>query len=241
MSKKSLQRVNHRNSSSGKIELQLKDYRAVRRIKRKELLVKSLPITAFFVVLGIWLTLPVPLTQLAINDYNNLDYERSRSWLTPILWSSPQPFVAAFDSGTADARLGKFDRAEKELSKALTLARNEFQRCMVLHNLVFTYNSYGAALVTQGKNADSITMTQNANDILNKHKNCFPEVSRNTEQDDGGGGGGGGGGSQSQAEQILSASQQQQLQQKNERGQRQQQEEYLQDILNPNSPKIKPW
>jgi tetratricopeptide (TPR) repeat protein len=219
------------------------DYEAERHKKRKKLLLWSLPVIILAGLLALWLILPWPLTWQSIRQYNHKSYPSARSWLTPQTWTSPEPFVAAFDSGTVDTQLRNYARAEKELTRALQLAP-ENKRCMVLQNLVYALQHHADDLAVNGKAQQASEYTSQANSYMDHNKQCFKPLPVQQPKDQGGGGGGGGGGgsgAESASNQILSATQQQQLEQKNLQGQQSQIQELDLNSANPDSPSVKPW
>jgi hypothetical protein len=226
------------NHPQKRFDLKKMNYEATRREKRHKLLLWSLPVVIIAGLLALWFLLPTPLTYKSIKNYKHKSYSTARHWLIPLTWTSPQHFVAAFDSGTEDAQLGNYDRAEGELNKALTLAKPS-QRCMVLQNIVITLTDHATSLKAQGEGVESTGYTTVATNIKTTNKKCFKLTSPTPKG--GGGGGGGGGGSQSQNDQVLTPAQQEQLQQKDQQGQASEQQDFKQNTVSPNSPNIKPW
>jgi hypothetical protein len=218
------------------------DREAERRKKRKKLLLWSLPVVILAGLLALWLILPWPLTWQSIRQYNHKSYPSSRNWLTPLTWTSPEPFVASFDSGTVDVQLRNYTRAEKELTRALQLAPKD-KRCMVLQNLVYSLQHHADDLEVNGKTQQANEYNSQAKTYMDQNKQCFKPLPVQQPKDQGGGGGGGGGGSGAEAasNQILSATQQQQLEQKNLQGQQSQIQELDLSNANPDSPSVKPW
>ena len=219
------------------------DYEAERRKKRKKLLLWSLPAVILAGLLALWLILPWPLTFQAIKEYDGKDYPNSRNWLTPLTWTSPEPFVAAFDSGTVDTQLRNYTRAEAELTRALELAPAN-KRCMVLQNLVYALQHHADDLEADGNTGEAKEYDSQANTYMDDNKQCFMVLPTKEEEDAGGGGGGGGGGgsgSEAESNQILSATQQRQLEQKNLQGQQSDIQELDLDAANPDSPSVRPW
>ena len=208
-----------------------------RRQKRRQLLKYSLPFVIIFFLITLWFLLPMPLTHQGINNYKHQDYKTARKWITPLTWTSPQQFVIAFNSGTIDTQLGKYDLAQGELVRAYTLAAPN-QKCMVLQNLVYSLTAHFNSLQASGDFQKSIVYDQEAGNLKTAYPKCFPppKLPGNT---NGGGGGGGGGGAQSS--QVLDQAQQQQLQQKNDQGQQSQQQDFQQNNFNQTNPNIKPW
>lgn len=189
-------------------------------------------------IVALWFLLPTPLTQLAINNYKRQNYPAARAWLTPLTWTSPDPFVISFNAGTVDTQLAKYNLAQTELVKALALAPID-RRCMVLQNLVISLNDHAASLESNlSLSQDASTYTDDATTIKENNPVCFRVVAKAKSS---GGGGGGGGGSSSLPTQILTSAQSQQLQQKNSQGDQLEQPQYQQNSVNPNSPSLEPW
>jgi hypothetical protein len=209
----------------------------VRLRNRHKLLRWSIPFVIIVALVALWFILPTPLTHEAIGDYNHKSYQPSRNWLTPLTWTSPQPFVIAFNSGTVDTQLANYTRAQIELTRALELA-TPAQTCMVVQNLVISLTDHATSLGLQAQNEDAASYNSQAAGLKLSYSKCFHIIAPKQSKHGGGGGGGGGGGD---VQQILSQSQQQQLQQKNLVGQESQQQNFLQSAVNPNSPSIKPW
>lgn len=205
---------------------------AARRDMRHKLLRWSLPAAILMFIVALWFLLPTPLTHEAIGNYNRQDYKASRNWLTPLTWTSPQPFVISFNSGTVDTQLGQYDRAQKELTRALSLA-TPAQRCMVLQNLAISMTDHAARLQQISNYQEATGLEAQVTNIKNSNPKCFKQTPQ-------GGGGGGGGGAQTQS-QVVSQAQQSQLQQKNLEGQQSNEPSFQQNTLNLNSPNVKPW
>lgn len=208
---------------------------ATRRQRRRKLLLWSLPGVILMLLIALWFLLPTPLTYKAIKSYNHKGYQTARDWLTPLTWTSPQQFVIAFNSGTVDTQLGKYTRAQTELTRALTLAPAD-KRCMVLQNLVYSLDAHAATL--QQEVTSATTYDAQAAALRNQNPKCFHTLPGGN---DNGGGGGGGGGASAQSQQVLSQAQQQELQQKDQQGQASEQQDFNPNSVNPNSPNVKPW
>jgi len=188
-------------------------------------------------LLALWFLLPTPLTSKAITNYRHQAYKTARNWLTPLTWTSPEPFVSAFNSGTVDTQLGKYTVAQAELTRALTLAPAN-RRCMVEQNLVYSLDAHAAALQQTALGQNAVVYQTEAASIKSSDTKCFPPVKPKPTQ---GGGGGGGGGAQNQNADIFTAAQQQQLQQKNSQGNQFQQQDLNQTVVNPSGPAVDPW
>lgn len=204
-------------------------YEAIRRGKRKQMLLWSLPVMIVIFLFSLWFILPSVLTGRSISAYKGSNYSAARNWLTPLTWSSPERFVIAFNSGTADIAKKNYIRAESELSQALALAPAD-KRCMAARNLVFAFESHASTTEHDEKMASKLT-TQ-AKSIRSSNQSCFK----------GGASGGGSGQSSSSAtSQSPSEAQQQQLEQKEQEG-RDRQEQFARDEeYSPDDPSIKPW
>lgn len=211
-------------------DLTLLDYDAQRRTKRRKLLIWSIPAVIVAFALGLWLVAPQLLTGRAISGYKHGNFGSARSWITPLTWTSPEPFVAAFNSGTIDSAQEKYDRAERELTRALAIAPPA-KRCMTAQNLVLTLTNH----INKSKSDPKAvtTLTKQSNAIMQANSSCFK----------GGSSGGGGGSSSSSADdsQSPSDSQQQQLQQKEQAGSERQAQYAREETYNPDDPSIKPW
>ena len=206
------------------------DYKTALKRKRRKLLLWSLGPSVLVVLIALWFILPMVLTHQAIGAYKHGSYTTARSWLTPMTWSSPEPFVAAFDSGTVDTRLGNYDRAEKELTRALALAPKD-KVCMAAQNLVTSLRLH--AEVTKKSVKESKVYEAKASIVTKAHPDCFKGGSSQ-------GGGGGSGDAQSES-QAPSEAQQQQLEQKEQEGRDRQAKYATQEEYDPSNPKIKPW
>jgi tetratricopeptide (TPR) repeat protein len=206
------------------------DYKAVLKKRRKKLLIWSAPPVAIVFLLALWFVLPTLLTHQAIGAYKKAAYSSSRSWLTPLTWSSPEPFVAAFDSGTVDTRLGQYERAEKELTRALALAPKD-KVCMAAQNLVASLKAHGSAIKDKAKEVKQLQAK--ANIVIKAHPDCFVGSASQ-------GGGGGSGQAQSDS-QAPSEAQQQQLEQKEQEGRERKAKYATEEEYDPSNPKIKPW
>jgi hypothetical protein len=209
------------------------EYDTERKKKRRKLLFWSLPAVFIVLLVALYFLLPTPLTSEAIQNYNHKNYPYSRIWLTPLTWASPQQFVIAFNSGTVDTQLGSYTLAQGELLRALQLA-TPAQRCMVLQNLVYSFDAHANLLFRQGQNQSATDLTSEVATIKQANPKCFL-------QPKGGGGGGGGGNKQNKPADLLTAAQEVQLQQKNQAGDQMEQQDFQQNSVNPNSPNIKPW
>ena len=205
------------------------DYKTMLTRKRRTLLIWSIGPSVVVTLLALWFILPMLLTHQAIGAYKNGSYATSRSWLTPLTWSSPEPFVAAFDSGTVDTRLGKYDRAETELTRALALAPKD-KICMSAQNLVASLDAHAA--VTKAIKESKVYKAK-ASIVTKAHPDCFKGGASQ-------GGGGGSGDAQSES-QAPSESQQQQLEQKEQEGRDRQAKYATEEEYDPSNHKIKPW
>jgi len=206
------------------------DYKAALKQKRLMLLKWSAIPVAIVFLLALWFVLPTLLTHQAIGAYKTGAYQSSRSWLTPLTWSSPEPFVAAFDSGTVDTRLGNYDRAEKELTRALAIAPKD-KVCMAAQNLVASLKAHAGATGQSSK--EKKQHQAKASIVIRAHPECFVGSAAS--------GGGGGSSDSSSDSQAPSEAQQQQLQQKEQEGRERQEQYATEEEYDPNDPKIKPW
>lgn len=210
-------------------DLKKLDYETNRKELRRKLLKRSIAPACIIGLLAIWFLLPSILTPITIDKYDDKDYGSARAWFTPLVIASPERFVADFNSGTIDTKLGEFERAEQELGRALAFAP-EGKICMVAQNLAVSHILHADSLVgpAQAKIYDN-----KATELIEKYPECF---------EGGTSGGGGGGGSSSSANaNSLSKSQQQQLDQKEQKG-RDRQEQYARDEeFDPSKPQLKPW
>lgn len=206
------------------------DYKAALKQKRLKLLKWSaIPVTITFLI-AVWFLLPTLLTHQAINAYKTGNFKSSRNWLTPLTWSSPEPFVAAFDSGTVDTRLGNYDLAEKELTRALAIAPRD-KVCMAAQNLVASLKGHAVAPKVSTK--EKRQLQAKANIVIKANPACFVGSAAS--------GGGGGSSDSSSDSQAPSDAQQKQLQQKEQEGRERQEQYATEEEYDPNDPKIKPW
>lgn len=210
----------------------------MQKMKRQKLLFWWIPCAILVGLIALWFLLPFPLTHQAIANYNRQNYHGARSWLLPVTWTSPQPFIAAFDSGTIDTQLGKYALAQSELIRAYTLAPAN-RRCMVLQNLAYSLTAHAAYLTAQGSAQDATTYKNEAASLKVTYKDCFKPNRNGPGQGDQGGGGGGG--AANDIQQVLTPAQQAQLQQKNQQGRQKQQQDFKQDTVNSDNPNVKPW
>ncbi len=208
------------------------DYAALRRQKRIKLLSWSAPVVVAVLLLASWFILPSLLTGRAIPQYKHGQYATARGWITPLTWTSPQPFVAAYNSGTADAAQKKYDRSEKELTRALALAPKD-KRCMVAHNLVFALKAHADSLTNSPSKSGVEALTKQSDNVISSNKRCFKGAASS--------GGGGSSSSSTSDSQSPSDSQQQQLQQKEQEGKDRQAQFARDEQYNPDDPSIKPW
>lgn len=206
------------------------DYEAIRRRNRRKLLLWSLaPVIIVFLV-ALWFILPMTLTHQAIGEYKHGNHSAARNWLTPLTWTSPDPFVIAFNSGTVDTKLGKYVVAESELSRALAIASKP-RKCMAAQNLVASLQAHAKTLQAKPKEADAYNAK--ASKIIQENPACFKGSAAQ--------GGGSSSSSSSSQSQSPTESQQQQLQQKEQEG-RERQAQYARDeTFNPDDPSIKRW
>lgn len=211
----------------------LMDYAALRKQKRKKLLIWSAPAVALAILIMLWFVLPTVLTGRAIPQYKHGNYGSARRWITPLTWTSPEPFVAAYNSGTADAAQEKFERAEKELTRALAIAPKN-KRCMTARNLVYAFNTHAAKLRTiPSKETTATALAKQSANVVSTNKQCFLGAASS--------GGGGSSSSSASDSQSPSESQQQQLQQKEQEGKDRQAQFARDEVYNPDDPSIKPW
>lgn len=212
-------------------ELAKIDYSAQRHAERRKLLRRSIAPVLLVVVAAVWFLMPTPLTGQAIGHYKQNRFSAARSWLSPLTLTSPQPFIADFDSGTIDTKLAKFSRAEAELNKALSIAPTN-KLCVTAQNLVYALQAHAGAL-TKSAPQTSSQLAAKEQVVIKKYPSCFPTKS--------GGGGGGGSSNSSSQDNSPSKSQQSKLEQKDQAG-RERQAKYANDSsLSPNNPSIKPW
>lgn len=218
--------------SSQPFDMRMMDYEAVRKQKRRKLLLRSLPAVIVVFIVALWFLLPRLLTHQAIIAYKGEQYGVSRGWLTPLTWTSPEPFVIAFNSGTVDGQLRKYERSEQELTRAVALAPTEQKRCMAAQNLVTVLKDHAKSL--QAKPKEAASYTTKADTVMKNNKECFKGSAA-------GGGGGGGSKNDTSKSEAPSKSQQQQLEQKEQEG-RERKAKYARDEeYNPDDPSTKPW
>lgn len=210
--------------SSQPFALDKLNYEALRKRKRRQFLrVSAIPVIVVFLI-ALWFALPMPLTHLAIGDYKKEGYQNARNWLTPLTWTSPEPFVIAFNSGTVDTKLGNYDAAEEELTRALALAPSE-KKCMVAQNLVVALRLHTESVASEPSEAK--VYSTRADTVMRANPDCFKGSAAS-------GGSSSSGNSPTEAEQ-------QQLEQKEEEGRERQEQFAQEEKYDPNSPQIKPW
>lgn len=170
------------------------------------------------------------LTTQAIKEYKKGNYQVARTWLIPLTITSPEPFVAVFNTGTIDTKLKEFDRAEHELTRAVAIAPKPL-KCMAAQNLVVSLKAHADA-----SDIDRLAHFQSKiNKIISENSKCFPEDKAAAS------GGGGGSSSSTSTTQSVSDAQQQQLKQKEQEG-RERQESYARDEqYDQSKSQIKPW
>lgn len=211
-------------------DLNKMDYETIRQHNRRKLLLWSIAPVVIFFLAALWFILPTILTHQAIGEYKHSNYSAARNWLTPLTWASPDPFVVAFNSGTVDTRLGKYERAETELSRALAIASKP-RKCMAAQNLVASLQAHAKTVSSKPKEAGAYNTK--ADKIIQENPICFKGSAAQ--------GGGSSSSSSSSQSQSPTESQQQQLQQKEQEG-RERQAQYARDeTFNPDDPSIKRW
>lgn len=201
-----------------------------RHQKRWQMFLWSIPAVIFLLLLAIWLILPGILTGRALNAYNHGAYKIARQWIAPLTLTSPEPFVAAYNSGTFDSADGTYDRAEKELTRALALAPQDM-KCKTAQNLVFTLRAHSLSTPDATNNATAY-LKQSAN-IISAHPTCFKAAASS-----------GGASSQSSSSgnsQAPSDSQQQELQQKEQAGRDRKAKFARDEEYNATDPSVKLW
>ncbi|CAN5377684.1 hypothetical protein BH09PAT4_BH09PAT4_06460 [soil metagenome] len=216
--------------SSRPFDLDKLDYETHRRRQRRKMLIWSLAPVLLVGVVALWFILPSILTHEAIGSYKHGSYAASRRWLIPLTWTSPEPFVIAFNSGTVDTKLKHYERAEVELNRALAIAPNHKKKCMAAQNLVISLKAHADDLKSIPKQAQVYEVK--AATVRGENEGCFRGSAAQ---------GGGSSQSSSSQSQALSTKQQQQLQQKEQEGQERQKQYSRDDTFNPNDPKIKRW
>ena len=204
------------------------DYKAVRKQKRRKLLLYSAAPVAIVFLVAMWFILPRILTHKAIGDYKAGNFTGARRWLTPLTITSPEPFVIAFNSGTVDTRLGKYERAEKELTRAVAIAPKD-KVCMAAQNLVLSMKTHAESLKDE-KIIKELEVKTNL--VIKEHPECFQGSASS---------GGGGGSSSAAQSQSPSDAQQQQLEQKEQEGRERQSKYASEESYDPNNPELKPW
>ena len=225
------------NAALQPFDLAKMDYEANRLKKRRQLLRRSILPVAVVALVALWFLLPTTLTHQAINAYKHQHYKPARHWLTPLTWSSPDSFVAAFNSGTVDTQLGRYDQAQTELTRALALATPR-RRCMAVQNLVYSLQAHAKSLPANNKDAN--TYQTKALNLAKTYSNCFGGASGGQQ------GGGGGSSASSNAQdtdksEAPSLAQQQQLQQLEQQGQERKQQDIYDQTFDPSSPNLKQW
>ena len=213
------------------------NYEVVRKQARRKMLLLSIVPASIIFMIALWFLAPTLLTNKAIDIYTSDKFNRARAWLTPLTWSSPEQFVIAFNSGTVDTQLGRYDIAEKELTHALSLAPPP-KRCMVAQNLVSSIEAHGESLKSQP--AEVKVYASKAAVVKKANPTCFKKPP--PPPPPGGGGGGGSSSSSTAADsQTPDDAQQKQLQQKEQKGQERQEQFARDETFNADDPKIKPW
>lgn len=205
------------------------DYKAVRKLKRKKLLLYSAAPVAIVFLLAMWFILPRILTQQAIIDYKQGSFKGARNWLTPLTWTSPEQFVIAFNSGTVDTKLGQYDRAERELTRAVAIAPKD-KLCMAAQNLVVSIKTHADTRKEDSKAVKELQIK--ASLVIKEYPDCFKGSAAS---------GGGGGSSSSAQSQSPSEAQQQQLEQKEQEGRDRKAKYASEEEYDPNNPELKPW
>lgn len=206
------------------------NFEAIRRQNRKKLLIRSIVPVVLVFIIAMWFILPRVLTHFAINEYKKGNFSKSRSWLTPLTWTSPEQFVIAFNSGTVDTKLKQYDRAEKELARAVAIAPED-KICMAAQNLVFSIKEHGSTFEKDSK--EEAEYKTKANTVVEKHPDCFKGSAAS--------GGGSSSSSSAAQSQAPTEAQQQQLQQKEQEGRERQAQFAREEEYDPNNPNLKPW
>lgn len=206
------------------------DYKAMRRAKRHKLVLWSAPVVFLVLLVALWFVLPIPLTAQAIKEYKQGNYQAARAWLVPLTITSPEPFVIVFNTGTIDTKLKKFDRAERELTRAVAIAPKPL-KCMAAQNLAASLKAH-----EDSSGIEKLAFFQTkVSKVVSENSKCFPVDKASAS------GGGGGSSSNTSTSPSVSDAQQQQLQQKEQEG-RERQKQYARDEqYDPTKPQIKPW
>lgn len=215
--------------SSKPFDLGKMDYDTLRRQRRKRYLLRAGIPLVIALLAAIWFILPSTLNTKSIGAYDDGNFAKSRSWLSPLTISSPEQFVIAFNSGTVDTQLGNYERAEEELTRALAIAPDD-KRCMAAQNLVTSLQAHAAAKTDDEKllaELDSKVTT-----VMGNNEDCFKGSAAS---------GGGSSASSSSDSQSPDDSQQQQLEQKEEEGRERQAKFAREETFEAENPKIKPW
>ena len=208
------------------------NYDKQRRLMRRKLIRRSSPAIVVVFLLILWFGLPTPLTFLAIEQYEKTAYGPARSWLSPLTYTSPEPFVIAFNSGTIDTKLGKYDQAETELSRAVSIAPED-KLCMAAQNLAVALQSH-AKSIEKSNSKKSSEQSAKMQKVIKKYPECFKGATS-------GGGGGGGSSGTNQESDAPSESQQDQLQQKEQAGRDRKAKYASDDAFDADNPSIKRW
>ena len=206
------------------------DYEAIRRRKRKMMLVYSIGPSLLVFLVSLWFIVPYVVTQISVLNYNNAKYETARNWIIPATWTSPDRFVAVFDAGTEDTRIGRYEIAEVELREALALATGQ-RICMAAQNLVISLKNHASSFGPDS--GQSQIYTKRAKKVMTEYPDCFKGASSS----------GGGSASSSSAAKPTTPSdvQQNKLDQKERKGKERQALFAKDEKYDPSKADLKPW
>lgn len=209
-------------------KIRYEEIRKALRIKFKKYSIAPVVIVA---LLALWFIMPMTLTHFAIKAYKRGDYNTAQRWLAPLRITSPERFVIEFNSGTVQTKLQNFDRAERELSTALSIAPPD-KKCIAAQNLAASHRARSSKLA-ENNDAASDTYEAKALDVMKENEECF----------EGSAAAGGGSSSSSDSAQDNSPTedQQQQLQQKEQEGRERQEQLAREEEYDASKPQIKPW
>lgn len=212
------------------LDPKLLDYETNRKAARKRLLKKSRIPVCIIALIAILLALPMLLTHIAIQQYAKEQYGSAANWIRPLDIVSPEPFVIAYNKGTIDTRLGKYEAAETALNRAVAIAPKG-KKCMAAQNLATLLDMHSKSLSDSPGEATQYATKRD--EVIAAHPDCFKGASAS-------GGGGSSSGAAASSESPSDA-QQDQLEQKEQKGQERKEQLAQEETFDPSKPKIKPW
>ncbi len=161
-------------NSNRPFDLAKLDTEAVRKKKRKQLFLVSLPLVGVTLLAGLWFVAPTLFTNLAIHSYDAHEYDSAHTYLQPLSYANAfERYKLYFNRGTVAAMGKQYDYAVDQFTLALAYVNDDSVECKIRSNLVLTYTKQAESFLQTSAYDKAVTAYTKAIAQVTARPGCF--------------------------------------------------------------------